>query len=310
MDTAHEPELTTRKAILDAAMRVIAEHKVSGARLRQIARSAGISQGTLHYHFPSKTSLFLGLLDQMERFFRERQVDLDPTDVPPPEKLRLFARQQQQLLAEQPYVEEVFLDFWGLGMVDAPTRAKIQSMYRTWRRDMQTVIEAGLRCGDFGAEYADIAAFLLVSLLEGASLQHLVDPGQIDLEAYFTAVDHTLGLLLRPPASHPPPRRQPYPSDLDEQAWASIQPLLPPDAPGGRPRQIALRQVLDALAYLGHTGLSWRMLPHDFPHWQSVYAYYRQWKKSGLMGRLEEELSRSLGPVEQGKKEELPGWVK
>src|SRR5262249_30062114 len=61
------------------------------------------------------------------------------------------------------------------------------------------------------------------------------------------------------------PARRPYPSDLTDAQWRLVEPLLPPAPGGGRPRTIALREVVDAIVYVGKTGCPWRALPHDFP---------------------------------------------
>jgi putative transposase len=69
--------------------------------------------------------------------------------------------------------------------------------------------------------------------------------------------------------------RKPYPTDLTDEQWKLIEPLLPPAKPGGRPRKTDLREVLNALFYLNRAGCQWRMLPHEFPPWKTVYNYFR-----------------------------------
>jgi len=71
--------------------------------------------------------------------------------------------------------------------------------------------------------------------------------------------------------------RNPYPTDLTDEQWQLIEPLLPPAKPGGRPRKTNLREVLNALLYLTRTGCQWRMLPAEFPPWKTVYNYFRAW---------------------------------
>lgn len=51
------------------------------------------------------------------------------------------------------------------------------------------------------------------------------------------------------------------PSDLSDQEWAFLEPLIPPEKPGGRPRQVEMRQILNAILYLLRAGCAWRMLP-------------------------------------------------
>jgi transposase len=71
--------------------------------------------------------------------------------------------------------------------------------------------------------------------------------------------------------------RKPYPTDLSDEQWKLIEQLLPPAKPGGRPRKTDLREVFNALLYLNRTGCPWRLLPHEFPPWRTVYNYFRAW---------------------------------
>jgi putative transposase len=66
-----------------------------------------------------------------------------------------------------------------------------------------------------------------------------------------------------------------YPTDLTNEEWARIEPLLPPGAKTGRKRSVDLREVLNAIRYMAHSGWGWRMLSKDFPPWQTVYWWFR-----------------------------------
>src|SRR6185295_6917805 len=72
-------------------------------------------------------------------------------------------------------------------------------------------------------------------------------------------------------------KRKPYPSDLTDEHWQRIEPFLPLAKPGGRPRKTDLREVVNAILYLVRSGCQWRMIPHEFPAWKTVYNYYRVW---------------------------------
>ena len=85
-----------------------------------------------------------------------------------------------------------------------------------------------------------------------------------------------------------------YPSDLTDAEWQIIEPLIPPAKPGGRPRTTDIRQVLNATFYLLRGGCAWRMLPHDFPPWQSVYDYFRRWRRDGTWQRIHDTLRREV----------------
>ena len=88
-------------------------------------------------------------------------------------------------------------------------------------------------------------------------------------------------------------QRQAYQSDLKEQEWQIISPILPTaSAVGsrGRPQEWPLREILNAIFYILKAGCVWRMLPHDLPPWQTVYYHYRKWSKDGTWERLNEAL--------------------
>ena len=76
------------------------------------------------------------------------------------------------------------------------------------------------------------------------------------------------------------PRRR-YSTDLSNEEWEILQPLVPEAAPGGRPRVHQTRELLDAIFYVVGGGCAWRLLPHDFPPWQSAYHYFRAWRIDG-----------------------------
>ena len=72
-----------------------------------------------------------------------------------------------------------------------------------------------------------------------------------------------------------------YPSDLTDEQFAILEPLIPPAKPGGRPREVIMRDVIDGIFYVNRGGCQWRMLPHDFPKWSTVYSYFRHWRIDG-----------------------------
>src|SRR5262245_23236505 len=81
-------------------------------------------------------------------------------------------------------------------------------------------------------------------------------------------------------------KAKPYPTDLTDDQWAVLEPLIPDAKPGGRPRKYPMRRVLDALFYHAREGGSWRALPHDFPPWKTVYNYFQAWAEDGTWQRL------------------------
>lgn len=84
--------------------------------------------------------------------------------------------------------------------------------------------------------------------------------------------------------------RTPYPSDLTDEQWKLIEPMIPPSKLGGRPRDVDMREVINGILYLNRTGCAWRMLPHDFPPWGTVHYYYRLFRLQGLWLKIHDRL--------------------
>jgi putative transposase len=83
---------------------------------------------------------------------------------------------------------------------------------------------------------------------------------------------------------------QRYPTDLTDRQWDCIKEIIPPPKPGGRPRSLEMRQVINAMLYIVVSGVQWRMLPREYPNWKSVYHYFRAWQKEGTWQRLHDSL--------------------
>lgn len=81
---------------------------------------------------------------------------------------------------------------------------------------------------------------------------------------------------------------------MTDRQWNNIKDLIPPAKPGGRPRSLDMRQVLNALQYLLTTGCHWRLLPKEYPRWQSVYSYFRQWSRDGTWQRIQQRMVQRL----------------
>src|SRR5215210_1374659 len=76
--------------------------------------------------------------------------------------------------------------------------------------------------------------------------------------------------------------RKPYPTDLSDAEWTCLRSYLPTLKAEGRPRTHSLRDVLDAIFYVLKSGYQWRLLPHDFPPWSTVYYHFRRFRLTGL----------------------------
>ena len=112
------------------------------------------------------------------------------------------------------------------------------------------------------------------------------------------------------------PTRRPYPSDPSDARWALIEPVLSAwrfERRGraldfGWPPEHDLRDIMDAILYVDRTGVQWRYLPHDFPHWNTVYGYFAKWQRGGVFAQLN-GLLRQLLREKEGRDAEPSACV-
>lgn len=81
-----------------------------------------------------------------------------------------------------------------------------------------------------------------------------------------------------------------YPSNLTKEQWELLAPLIPAAKLGGRPRQVDIWEILNAIFYVLCQGCTWRALPGDFPNWQTVYTYFRNWRRDGTWVDIHDRL--------------------
>jgi putative transposase len=87
--------------------------------------------------------------------------------------------------------------------------------------------------------------------------------------------------------------RKKYPSDLTDEQWAIVEPLIPPAKPhkrGGHPRTVDMREVLNTIFYLNRSGCQWDMLPHDLLPKSTAYDYFAQWRDDGTWAKMVQAL--------------------
>lgn len=91
--------------------------------------------------------------------------------------------------------------------------------------------------------------------------------------------------------------RERYDSDLSDEEWTLVTDLIPAvtsnHTTGGRPAKYERRDVLNAILYVARTGCQWRLLPHDFPKWKTVYDYFVQWHDRGIFEAIAARLRKN-----------------
>lgn len=94
--------------------------------------------------------------------------------------------------------------------------------------------------------------------------------------------------------------RKAYPTDLTDEQWAILEPLIPPAKPGGRPRTVDMREVFNGILYVLRTGCQWEMLPHDLPPSATVYYYFSQWQETDAWEQMNGALRRKVR-IQEGR---------
>lgn len=94
-------------------------------------------------------------------------------------------------------------------------------------------------------------------------------------------------------------RRKLYSTDLTDDEWELLEPLIPKPkngSKGGRPAKNR-REIVNGIRYVLRSGCAWRLMPHDLPHWGTCYHYFLLWKKDGTWERIHDELRGDVREV-------------
>ena len=95
-------------------------------------------------------------------------------------------------------------------------------------------------------------------------------------------------------------RSRTYPSDLTDFEWDIIKEMIPRAKKGGRKRTIDVRQIINAIFYATDNGVKWRSLPKEYPHWETVYGYFKRWTDDQTIEKIHRKL-RKINRVIAGK---------
>ena len=95
-----------------------------------------------------------------------------------------------------------------------------------------------------------------------------------------------------------------YPSDLTDDEWAHVEPLIPPAKRGGNKRHVEVREVMNGIMYILSTGCQWRAIPKDLPPRSTLFDYLDLWSYDGTLDRIHHALY--VACREQGEREASP----
>lgn len=88
--------------------------------------------------------------------------------------------------------------------------------------------------------------------------------------------------------------RRVYASDLTDKQWEVLGPMIPLASLEGRPPTVERREIVNAILYVLRSGCPWRLLPHEFPAWGTVYYYFRRWEREGVWKQILQNLRMEM----------------
>jgi TetR/AcrR family transcriptional regulator, transcriptional repressor of bet genes len=201
------PEEYRRKDILRAAYDVAARHGVEALTVRAVAERAGVSHGTVLFHFNRRDALVVSLLDSVLE--ATTVLDVSPATerlTQPRERLRALLRAEMERLSGDPRSFRLFLEYWALGVRNPLIRRRVSAAldrYRASFRDIGSTVLAGRRAAARTAarrngarSTGDGLAATAVSLIHGCALQAVIDPNTFSVRQHFDAAALMLDSLL------------------------------------------------------------------------------------------------------------------
>lgn len=170
--------------ILDAALDVVVENTISGTRMHLIADRAGMVQSNLHYYYRTKNDLMLALqkkvlkrcLDLRESLKREANNTLE-------DQLEIFIRQKLEFILKEKRYDFAEIDFWVQGHTNPDIQVNFDDSFEGWRREIGGILDK--YASEMEKEKRKYLPFFIVSILEGASMQYLINEDRFNVEEYF-----------------------------------------------------------------------------------------------------------------------------
>lgn len=293
-----------RDRLVDAAREVFVKRGLQGARTREIADAAGVSEAVLYRHFRSKTEMFdeavLGPLEDFSRSMAEAG-----------ERMPAASRRERHSMSYELHVE-LFRAMQAMGPLlnsalyrdDEAGRRFYDERLLPLLGQVQASIESAMSGWAFEGGDPQLVTVMSLGTYHWLALQarfgHPV-ADTTEVASRFLAFIMR-ALEVRPPPAENLPRYDParVGTPIPDVVWETLEPLLPEGgARGGRWRDH--RAVLEAAAWKARTGLPWRRLPRSYGPWQTVWKRVRRWQADGTWDRMITALDRLPGAAEDAR---------
>lgn len=185
MSQIHKSDKSTQELIIESTLDVIGERSIAETRMRNIAEKADIYQSNVHYYYRSKRDLLLAaqkkVADRCVELREEgKQLATDTLE----SQLNVFIRQKLIFIKQEAKYDYAEIDFWVQSRFDDEFKAEFQRSFLEWRKELQKLIQT--YAPHFEQERQILLASIIISLLEGATIQYLVDSMAFSVDKYFT----------------------------------------------------------------------------------------------------------------------------
>lgn len=186
-------QLSTEDKIIQATLDVIEEKTISETRMRNIAEKADVFQSNLHYYYKSKRVLLLAAQKRVaDRCIEIREEERSKAANTLEEQLDVFLKQKLIFITQEPKYDYAEIDFWIQSKIDEDFKAEFKRSFYGWRKELQDLIETFAK--NIEAEKKVLLASVIISLLEGATIQYLVDAEAFSVNQYF---DYCKQIIIR-----------------------------------------------------------------------------------------------------------------
>ena len=178
---------------LNAALKVVSSKTISGTRMQLIADEAGMPKSNLHYYFKTKHNLMLALHKKvMQQFIDERTENFQKCREDLKDHLAIFFKQKLEVILFEPELDFVEIDFWLQANIEPEYKRNMSEAFILWRTEIGNMIEK--YAPGLSSRKKTQLPCIIVSLLEGATLQYHLDSAHFDVGTY---MDYCMDLVYK-----------------------------------------------------------------------------------------------------------------
>ncbi len=172
------------KRIMNAALDVVNKQTIAGTRMHLIADRAKMVQSNVHYYYKTKNELMLALQDYIfEECYDARRKEKKHSKDNLDSQLDVFINQKKRLIMTKPKYDFAEVDFWVQSKINNEVHEKFNQSYTKWKCEIRDILDK--YCPWLDAKSRELLPFTFISLMEGATIQYMINKDEFDVEGYF-----------------------------------------------------------------------------------------------------------------------------